>query len=292
VSLAGQTRSYVQVALAAATQAGSARRALREKLADERRQVDLLRAELNVLAREWSASALDWYLGQLQPTQAAMQARVTGALREELGRWRLPLPRLVEAWRDWLNGFLRGELTEVSRSEQAMFCTPLHKTERHLARTLGAFHDRLAGHVKSALGVTLTPREFGLEVREPEAPPVDVAYAFDAALTTVGWLVPLALFRKPIERVLLRKARYEVEKNLSRVAAQWGDRVAAGIKGLTGEAERLALEELEALERLAAGAVSNAAEMEGALGELERFQRDLQPEAAVAASGAREWEVA
>jgi hypothetical protein len=68
--------------------------------------------------------------------------------------------------------------------------------------------------------------------------------------------------------------------------------VAAGIKGLTGEAERLALEELEALERLAAGAVSNAAEMEGALGELERFQRDLQPEAAVAASGAREWEVA
>ena len=292
VSLAGQTRSYVQVALAAATQAESARQALREKLADERRQVDLLRAELNVLAREWSASALDWYLGQLQPTQAAMQARVTGALREELGRWRLPLPRLVEAWRDWLNGFLRGELTEVSRSEQAMFCTPLHKTERHLARTLGAFHDRLAGHVKSALGVTLTPREFGLEVREPEAPPVDVAYAFDAALTTVGWLVPLALFRKPIERVLLRKARYEVEKNLSRVAAQWGDRVAAGIKGLTGEAERLALEELEALERLAAGAVSNAAEMEGALGELERFQRDLQPEAAVAASGAREWEVA
>lgn len=86
VSLAGQTRGYVQVALAAATRAESARGALREKLADERRQVDLLRAELNVLAREWSAGALDWYLGQLQATQAAMQARVTGALREELGR--------------------------------------------------------------------------------------------------------------------------------------------------------------------------------------------------------------
>ena len=294
VSLAGQTRSYVQVALAAATQAESARRALREKLADERRQVDLLRAELNVLAREWSASALDWYLGQLQTAQVAMQGRVTGALREELGQWRLRLPRLVEAWREWLNGLLRGELAEVSHAERGMFCTPLHETERHLARTLGAFHDRLAGHVKSALGVTLTPREFGLEVREPEAPPVDVAYAFDAAFTTVGWLVPVALFRKPIERVLLRKARYEVEKNLSRLAAQWRERVAAGIKELTGEAEKQALEELEALEGLAAGSVSSAAEMEGALRELEGFQRDQQPEPApaVAGRGSREREIA
>jgi hypothetical protein len=163
-----------------------------------------------------------------------------------------------------------------------------------LARTLGAFHDRLAGHVKSALGVTLTPREFGLEVREPEAPPVDVAYAFDAAFTTVGWLVPVALFRKPIERVLLRKARYEVEKNLSRLAAQWRERVAAGIKELTGEAEKQALEELEALEGLAAGSVSSAAEMEGALRELEGFQRDQQPEPApaVAGRGSREREIA
>ena len=292
LSLAGQTRNYLEVALAAATKAESARRALREKLADERRQVDLLRAELSVLAREWSASALDWYLGQLQPTQGAMQRKVTGWLREEFRGWRLRLPRLVEAWREWLNGFLRDELAEVSRSQRAMFCAPLHKTERHLARTLGAFHDRLAGHVKSALGVTLTPREFALAVREPESPPVDVAYAFDAAFTTVGWLIPLAVFRKPIERVLLRKARYEVEKNLSRLAAEWRERVAAGITDLTGEAERQALEELAALEGLAAGPVSSAAEMEGALDELEGFQRDLQPEPAVAARGAREREIA
>jgi GTP-binding protein EngB required for normal cell division len=278
VSLAGQTRGYVQVALAAATQADSARQALRAKLADERRQADLLRAELNVPAAEWSASALEYYLRELQPMEKGIQAKVAEALREQLAAWRLRLPRLVAAWRGWLNRFLRSELAEVSHAEQAMFCAPLHKTERHLARVLGAFHDRLAGHVRSALGVTLTRREFGLEVREPEAPPVDVAYAFDAAFTIVAWLVPLAFFRKPIERVLLRKTRYEVEKNLSRLAAEWRDRVAAGIKGLTGEAERLALEELEALERLAAGAVSDAAELERALKELDGFQRNLQSE--------------
>jgi hypothetical protein len=93
----------------------------------------------------------------------------------------------------------------------------------------------------------------------------------------------LALFRKPIERVLVRKARYEVEKDLSRLAAQWRERVAAGIKELTGEAERVALEELGTLERLAAGSVSSAGELERAVGELEEFQRSMQPETAMAA---------
>jgi hypothetical protein len=35
---------------------------------------------------------------------------------------------------------------------------------QHLARTLRAFHDRLADHVRAALGVSLTPPEFTLEV--------------------------------------------------------------------------------------------------------------------------------
>ena len=44
------------------------------------------------------------------------------------------------------------------------------------------------------------------------------------------WLIPLALFRRPIERVLLRKARYEVEKNLPRLAVDWRDRVEIAIE--------------------------------------------------------------
>ena len=89
-------------------------------------------------------------------------------------------------------------------------------------------------HCKEKNNTAHTPREFALEVREPAAPPVDVAYAFDVAFTTIGWLIPLTLFRRPIEHVLLRKARYEVEKNLSRLAADWRDRVAAGINELKG----------------------------------------------------------
>jgi len=182
----------------------------------------------------------------------------------------------LEAWRGWLGVFLARELSEVSRAQQAMFCEPLHRARQHLARTLRAFHDRLAVHVKSALGVTLTPREFVLEVREPTAPPVDVAFAFDAAFTTVGWLIPMALFRRPIERVLLHKARWEVEKNLSRLAAAWRDRVAVGIEELTRQAEQQALDELAALEQTLAQVASKAPELRKAMDDLEQFQGRLR----------------
>ena len=88
--------------MAAATQAEASRNALREKLGEERRQLDLLRSELNILSRERSANALNWSLNQLQPTQAALRAKITAELREQIPRWKLRLPPLLEAWRAWL----------------------------------------------------------------------------------------------------------------------------------------------------------------------------------------------
>jgi hypothetical protein len=140
---------------------------------------------LNLFAREQSANALDTLLAQLYPTQTALQETITSELRSRFPQWKLRLPRLLDAWREWLNGFLDRELAEVSRQQRAV-CAPLQKTLAHFTQTLEAFHNRLAGYVKAALGVTLTPRAFALDVRAPQAPPVDVAYAFDAAFTTAG----------------------------------------------------------------------------------------------------------
>ncbi len=276
-SLVSQTLNYLRVALAAATQAESARQALRERLDDECQHFGLFREELQVMAREWSAKALDQSLERLRPTQRILQAKVTAELRAQWAGWPLRLPPLLDAWRERLRVFLHRELSGVSRDQQAMFCEPLEQIRQHLTRSLRAFHDRLAAHVQAALGLTLTPCEFALEIREPSAPRVDVAYAFDAAFSTVGWLIPLTFFRNPIERVLLRKTRYEVEKNLSRLAVLWRDRVAASIKESARQAEQQSLEELNALENLLAQTRSGEMELRATIAELEaahRFGKD------------------
>ena len=115
---------------------------MRERLGEERRQFDLLRSELNVLSRAWVANALEWSLTQLQPTQGVLQTKMTAELHAQFPHWKLRLPPMLEAWREWLNGFLQRELTDVSQPQQAMFCEPLHRARQHLTRTLRAFHDR------------------------------------------------------------------------------------------------------------------------------------------------------
>jgi GTP-binding protein EngB required for normal cell division len=264
-SLISQALDYLRVALAAATQAEASQQALHDRLLEEREQFDALREELHLLAHDVAGQALEQSVQRLQPIQRTLQAKITAELETQFRQWRLRLPPLLDTWRAWLNDFLSRELSDVSLAQRGMFCEPLHKARKRLTRALRAFQDRLAEHVKAALGVTLTRREFALEVREPSAPPVNVSYAFDAAFATIGWLIPLALFRKPIEGVLLRKARWEAEKNLSRIAADWQTRVSAGVQELRRQAEQYALNELATLEQMLAQGQSKQPQLEQAI---------------------------
>ena len=275
LSLVGRTLDYLRVALAAATQAESSRKALRDKLADERRQFDLFREELQVLSRQWSAQALDQSLLKLKPRREVLQEQITTGLQAQFTQWPSRLPPLLRTWREWLQNFLTRELTEISSAEKAMFLEPLKRVEQHLMRTLQALQHRLAGHVQAALGVTLAPHDIVLEVPEPSAPPIDIGYV-DAAFSLISPLIPMNLFRPAIERSLLRKSRWETEKNLSRLASNWRDRVAKGIGELTRQAEQQALDELAALEHTLKQSASKAPELKQAIDELEQFQNGLR----------------
>jgi uncharacterized protein involved in exopolysaccharide biosynthesis len=101
---------------------------------------------------------------------------------------------------------------------------------------------------------------------------VDVAFAFDAGFATAGWLIPLSLFRRPIERVLLRKARYEVEKNLSRLAVAWRDRVGIAISQLRQQAEEAAGNELAALEQMVAQNAPSVPRLREQIAEMESLR--------------------
>jgi GTP-binding protein EngB required for normal cell division len=273
-SLVTQTLDYARVALAAATQTESARAALRQRLTEEHRQFDLFREELRVLSYKWSAEALNQSLLKLKPRQEALQEQITTGLQAQLPQWPSRLPPLLRTWREWLQTFLARELTEISRAEKATFLEPLKRVEQHLVRTLQALQHRLTGHVQAALGVTLAPHDIVLEMPGPAPPPIDIGYV-DAAFSLISPLIPMSLFRPAIERSLLRKSCWETEKNFSRLASNWRDRVSEGINELTRQAEQQALDELTALEHTLNQSASKAPELIQAIAELEQSQERL-----------------
>ena len=85
----------------------------------------------------------------------------------------------------------------------------------------------------------------------------------------------MSLFRPAIERSLLWWSRWETEKNLSRLASNWRDRVAKGINKLTRQAEQQALDELAALEHTLKQSASKAPELKQVIDELEQTQKRL-----------------
>jgi hypothetical protein len=103
----------------------------------------------------------------------------------------------------------------------------------------------------------------------------------------VSFAIPMTLFHRWIERALLRKSRWEVEKNLSRVAAGWRDRVAAGITELTRQAEQQALDELAALEQTLAQTKSDETGLRRTVADLVQIRASLantvapQPDSAI-----------
>lgn len=275
LSLTEQTLDYLRVALAAATQSESSRATLHEKLFEERRQFDLFREELQVLALQWSADALDHSLLRLEPCGNTLQQKVIGELQAQFLKWPSRLPLLLRLWREWLQAFLLRELTEVSSAERPMFLAPLQRANQHLTRTLQALQHRLADHVKDALGVILAPHEIIFDMPEPAAPPVDVGY-MDAAFSLISPLIPLKVFRPLIERSLLRKSRWEMRKNLSRLASKWRDHVAKVINELIRQAEQQARDELTALERTLGQTVPKTPELKEIIDEMDQLRNRLQ----------------
>jgi hypothetical protein len=69
--------------------------------------------------------------------------------------------------------------------------------------------------------------------------------------------------------MLLRKARWEVEKNLSRLAAAWSERVKVVIEELRRQTEKAAQNELDSLARMAEQAVSDVPRLREQIVELE-----------------------
>lgn len=79
-----------------------------------------------------------------------------------------------------------------------------------------------------------------------------------------------------MERRLSRRACYEVEKNLSRLAADWRDRITVAIEELRAQAERCARDELATLEQMLVQTNTNELQLREAIRELEAIRTQLK----------------
>jgi hypothetical protein len=189
--------------------------------------------------------------------------------------WRGNLAKTSAAYSEWVAEVLARELGAVSPQGEELLADFVTQAEAGFLRLVGGFQDRLSENVERALRISFAGARFEATLPEVSHPDVRVDRPFDVPLELIWFLVPMPLFRRLIYRRLRGQLAWEMEKNLARLAVDWGEAMAGTVADMAEQARSFIEEELGTLEGLTARSVEERPRVEDALHELELIERIL-----------------
>lgn len=261
--------SYLDIALKTSLQADQDREGLRKQILDEKVNYDLVREELFIIGRENQRQTRILIMNYLDQLQKPLRRKVLDRLTEEMSTWQGNLWRLTRRYEEWVADTMTEEMRRISKTEHRHFYGTLKKAHASFSRSLEAFRSLLGQNIEKVLGVKLAEADWKIEVSEPEHPDIKAVRPFDYHFDLIWFLIPMFIFRRLFEKNFLSKIPHEVEANLSRLAAQWEDRINRTIEEMRKQALKYVQDELATIEALLSGT-------QGQSGEIRRIILELQ----------------
>jgi GTPase Era involved in 16S rRNA processing len=243
--------SYLEIALKTSLQADLDREQLRKQILDENVNYELIREEISLIAREnaqQTREIIQNYLGKFY--QPHLKKKLVEMLLKEMPSWKGNLSKLTYQYENWLQGTLAEEIGHISKTEHKHFFGTLKKAHASFSRSLKAFRSLLNQNIERVLGLRLAEAEWKIEVTEPNQPDIRISRTFDFHLNLFWFLIPMFIFRRFFERHYLNQVPNIVVVNLSRLAAQWEDRINKAIDGMKKQALKYVQDELATIESL------------------------------------------
>jgi len=263
-------REYLLLAERAAGAADAARSDLVAALARERRGFGAVKGEIRLLCNHLQAEVRTAADERFHAYHREVTGRLAEALRAAMPGWKGHLGRVTREFEGGLADAMMEEMGAISLHGEGHLAGFLFRAQASVERSVRAFVDRLAGEIERALGIRFAGVRFDPRVEEPAHPDVRLSPTFDTHFELLWFLIPMPVFRPLVRRHFLRRIPWEVEKNLSRVAAQWADAVGASIDGLFRDATAFLEREVATIAGLIgeADAGNRREELRAALAEL------------------------
>jgi GTP-binding protein EngB required for normal cell division len=247
--------SYLKIALKTSLQVDFDREQLRKQILDEKVNYELIREEISLIARENSLQTRELIQNYLEKFhEPRLKKKLVEMLQKELPSWKGNVGKLTQRYEDWRREVLTEEISHISKTEHQHFFGTLKKAHASLSRSLGTFRTLLNQNIERVLGLRLAEADWKIEVAEPHQPDIKAGRTFDFHFGLIWFLIPMFIFRPLFERHYLKQVPYDVVVNLSRLAAQWEDRINKAIEGMKRQALKYVQDELATIESLLSGA--------------------------------------
>jgi GTP-binding protein EngB required for normal cell division len=241
---------YLDIALKTSLQADLNRENLLKQIFDEKVNFNLVREELTIIARENQRQTRTLIMNYLDNFQRPLGQKLSLDLEKELSTWKVNLWKLTRRYEEWLADRMTEEMKHISKMEHRHFYGTLNKAHASLSRSIEAFRNLLDKNIEKVLGVRLAPADWKIEVSEPDYPDIKTIRSFDFHFDLIWFLIPMFIFRGLFEKHFVSEIPREVEANLSRLAAQWEDRINRAIEEMRKQAINYVKEELSTIEAL------------------------------------------
>jgi len=251
-TLLRECRDYLTLALKSAATIGSERDKLKLQILGENEVLDELKQELSLIVQHAADSTRAAVAATLETHQSELLARLSAELNNQLPGWTNSLRAALESFERWLNDSLSTELMAVSSAERAQLVAPLANLNRQVFRSLQNFRDRLSDRTEQAFGVPLRTTEAQIQIEEPHAPDIRIGQVFDRNWELLSPVAPMWLVKPLAARHFRSSLPYMIEKNLSRLASQWEEKVKAAMTRIMKDAEWRLDELIETVQRLIA----------------------------------------
>jgi hypothetical protein len=261
--------SYLEIALKTSLQADFDREQLRKQILDEKVNYELIRQEIGLVARENSQQTREIIQNYLEKFhQPHLKKKLVEMLLKEMPSWKGNLSKLTYQYEHWLQGTLAEEIGHISKTEHKHFFGTIKKAHASFSRSLEAFRGLLNQNIEKVLGLRLAEAEWKIEVTEPSQPDVRISRTFDFHLNLFWFLIPMFIFRRLFEKHYLNQVPNIVVVNLSRLAAQWEDRINKAIDGMKKQALKYVQDEIATIESLLSKAHGQTDEIRRTMDEL------------------------
>ncbi len=269
ISLLKNCLNYLEIAWQSSLQDEKDREALRQLILDDKVNFRAMEKEITWIARE-NAEQTRLLIGQRleRLEEGPLKRKLTEKLKQKMPSWRGNLWKLTRRYEDWLIENMREEITRISQTEHRHFFGPLQKAHAGLSRSLDIFRALLANNVEKVLGLKLTEVEWKIDITPPPQPDIKINRIYDYHLDLLWFLIPMFIFRPLFERHFLRLIPGEVFVNLSRLAAQWEERINKAIEAMKRQALSYVQEEIATIESLLSKTQGRAEEIKNMKEEL------------------------
>ncbi|MCC6157202.1 MAG: dynamin family protein [Deltaproteobacteria bacterium] len=272
--LGHQCRVYLERELAAANAGEVAAGRIRDLAARQRRMLAKTREELRREMEHHKSIVMESCVEHFRAQRDATTVRVEEEFDREFARWDGNLAELTARYAEWMEKVLNARL--AARMEEG------ERTAREAAdaarESVGRVLRLVTGELADAVGRTLG-RRFETEIPEiplhaMARPDVRVPRAFEIPVDLLWRIIPMKRLRSRVERSMRTNIAWNVEKNLLRFGAQWGERACDAIDAAQTAALVAIESELSSVERLAAASPDRADAIRTALATLDEVFLD------------------